>query len=212
MKPNTIFTLPSKAILRLKSRVLSFLGVLLVSLVVPHAALAGNLVQNGSFQTGDFTDWTLSGDTGAAHVVIGGGPNGENTAYFNPNGDFVYLSQNLNPQGLNPNNLLYSLVFDWHLVDLPPDIDAVYWNGGLIFQGNPGGSFNWQEMSFNNLPGNPNGQNVLEFAFMTSSDQSYFELTDISVTPQGTTPEPSSMMLVGSGILGLAGVLRRRLL
>jgi PEP-CTERM motif len=27
----------------------------------------------------------------------------------------------------------------------------------------------------------------------------------------GTTPEPSSVMLFGSGILGLAGVLRRRL-
>ena len=28
----------------------------------------------------------------------------------------------------------------------------------------------------------------------------------------GTTPEPSSLMLFGSGILGLAGVLRRRLM
>jgi hypothetical protein len=28
---------------------------------------------------------------------------------------------------------------------------------------------------------------------------------------QGTTPEPSSIMLFGSGILGLAGVLRRKL-
>ena len=27
----------------------------------------------------------------------------------------------------------------------------------------------------------------------------------------GTTPEPSSIMLFGSGILGLAGVLRRKL-
>jgi hypothetical protein len=30
-------------------------------------------------------------------------------------------------------------------------------------------------------------------------------------TPGGTTPEPSSIMLFGSGILGLAGVLRRKL-
>ena len=28
----------------------------------------------------------------------------------------------------------------------------------------------------------------------------------------GTTPEPSSVMLFGSGVLGLAGVLRRKLL
>ena len=32
-----------------------------------------------------------------------------------------------------------------------------------------------------------------------------------SFTPTGTTPEPSSIMLFGSGILGLAGVLRRKL-
>jgi PEP-CTERM motif len=36
------------------------------------------------------------------------------------------------------------------------------------------------------------------------------EAFTLSGTPQSTTPEPSSIMLFGSGILGLAGVLRRR--
>jgi hypothetical protein len=35
--------------------------------------------------------------------------------------------------------------------------------------------------------------------------------TSTSTTTTGTTPEPSSIMLFGSGILGLAGVLRRKL-
>ena len=35
----------------------------------------------------------------------------------------------------------------------------------------------------------------------------HFTLTDTS----GTTPEPSSILLFGSGILGLVGVLRRKL-
>jgi hypothetical protein len=35
--------------------------------------------------------------------------------------------------------------------------------------------------------------------------------TTTSTTTSGTTPEPSSIMLFGSGILGLAGVLRRKL-
>jgi hypothetical protein len=35
--------------------------------------------------------------------------------------------------------------------------------------------------------------------------------TTTSTTTSGTTPEPSSIMLLGSGILGLAGVLRRKL-
>jgi hypothetical protein len=32
-----------------------------------------------------------------------------------------------------------------------------------------------------------------------------------TLTGGGTTPEPSSILLFGSGILGLAGVLRRKL-
>ncbi|MGB8889038.1 MAG: PEP-CTERM sorting domain-containing protein, partial [Candidatus Korobacteraceae bacterium] len=35
--------------------------------------------------------------------------------------------------------------------------------------------------------------------------------TGTTTTTSGTTPEPSSIMLFGSGILGLAGVLRRKL-
>jgi hypothetical protein len=38
------------------------------------------------------------------------------------------------------------------------------------------------------------------------------ESFDINGTSGGTTPEPSSFMLFGSGVLGLAGVLRRKLL
>ena len=38
-----------------------------------------------------------------------------------------------------------------------------------------------------------------------------FTLTGTTGTGTGTTPEPSSIMLFGSGILGLAGVLRRKL-
>jgi len=35
--------------------------------------------------------------------------------------------------------------------------------------------------------------------------------TTTTTTTTGTTPEPSSILLLGSGILGLAGVLRRKL-
>jgi hypothetical protein len=38
---------------------------------------------------------------------------------------------------------------------------------------------------------------------------SYIETT--TTTSSGTTPEPGSIMLFGSGILGLAGILRRKL-
>jgi hypothetical protein len=34
---------------------------------------------------------------------------------------------------------------------------------------------------------------------------------EAATTATGSTPEPSSIMLFGSGILGLAGVIRRKL-
>lgn len=41
------------------------------------------------------------------------------------------------------------------------------------------------------------------------NDPSYQALDDISVSP--SVPEPGSLILMGSGILGLAGVIRRKL-
>jgi hypothetical protein len=50
----------------------------------------------------------------------------------------------------------------------------------------------------------------LTFGFKVGDSQSYFGLDDISLTSQ--TPEPGTLMLLGSGVLGLGGLLRRRLL
>ena len=45
----------------------------------------------------------------------------------------------------------------------------------------------------------------------TIPSEAFTVLGGTTTTPSGSTPEPSSIMLFGSGILGLAGVLRRKL-
>ena len=49
----------------------------------------------------------------------------------------------------------------------------------------------------------PNTPNASEYSIVVSQG--------IGNVPLGSTPEPSSLMLLGSGIAGLAGVLRRKL-
>jgi hypothetical protein len=49
----------------------------------------------------------------------------------------------------------------------------------------------------------PNTPNAWEYSIVVSNG--------IGNNPLGTTPEPSSLMLLGSGVAGLAGVLRRKL-
>jgi hypothetical protein len=54
------------------------------------------------------------------------------------------------------------------------------------------------------------GSNTLEFVFR--DDPAFWHLDDVVVlNQQTTTPEPGSLMLFGSGIVGLAGVIRRKL-
>ena len=50
-----------------------------------------------------------------------------------------------------------------------------------------------------------------ESALGTIPSEAFTINTSGTTTTSGTTPEPSSIMLFGSGILGLAGVLRRKL-
>ena len=51
--------------------------------------------------------------------------------------------------------------------------------------------------------------NVLTFTFR--NDPNYWFLDNVSVTTGGiTTPEPGTLVLFGSGIIGIAGVIRRK--
>ena len=80
-----------------------------------------------------------------------------------------------------------------------PSGDPVYWdeNSGVGCM-SPGCPSSAQENTIGTIPSE---------AFTVISGTS----TSTSTSTSGTTPEPSSIMLFGSGILGLAGVLRRKL-
>ena len=169
-------------------------------------AVAGNLVTNCGFETGDFTGWTQGGNTGFTSVTSN--PHyvfsGNFGAQLGPVGSDGTLTQNVGAPGVT----LYNASF-WLLNDggTPNDF-TVFWNGvdvgpDLV----DAGSFSYTLFSAV-LPGNAGvGSNTLEFVFR--QDPAYWGLDDVVVT--SAIPEPGSLILMGSGILGLAGVIRRKL-
>jgi hypothetical protein len=57
-------------------------------------------------------------------------------------------------------------------------------------------------VNFNNLPAFN--------SFELTSGQPAFEVDNIAIDPPGTVPEPATMLLFGTGLVGLGGVIRRK--
>ena len=193
--------------MRLKTLLVIAAFALFVSLA--PVTFAQNLVTNGSFETGDFTGWN---QTGLEEVVSGP------FAYYNSaqDGAFYSVWGNVGSDGSISQSFAdtagqsYTFSF-WFAAngDNPSDFSA-YWNGTqLLSLTNPTTGAVWTEYTFSGLIGTGNDT----ITFNGGDDPSWMALDNISVTAQtgGTVPEPSSLLLLGSGVLGLGGVIRRKL-
>jgi hypothetical protein len=174
-------------------------------------AFGQNLVNNGSFETGDFSGWTTGGNFEFTSVVSGpfyvynGAQDGSFYSVWGPVGSDGSISQTISDTA----GASYTLSFWMAAVgDDPSDIN-VFWNGDNLlsqFDPNTGGAY--QQFTFQ-VTGT--GSDTLTFALR--DDPAYIALDNISLTQNGggTVPEPSSFLLMGSGVLGLAGVIRRKM-
>ena len=191
----------------------TYLAVVLFAFATSMLAHAdNNLVVNGGFETGDFTGWTLSGDTLLVGVCdVSTCPynympyQGTYAAYFGPVGDTASISQNIattpgteyslsfylaNPQGGTPNYF-----------------QVTFGNSSFSFT-NFGAAFNWQQFTLTTLA--TGTETPLQFTFR--NDPGYFFLDDVIVSQVGgTAPEPGTFILFGTGALALVGAARRKL-
>jgi hypothetical protein len=170
---------------------------------VAHA----NLVTNGDFETGDFTGWTRSGNTGNTFVSSDGGngpsASGMFSAELGPVGSTGFLTQSLATTAIPP---LYTLSYDLKNVadpvfgDIIPNEFHVRWNGISIFDLNNAPAFDWTPFTFPGLLAT-SGSTPLQFEFRHGPW--FWYLDNVSVNP---IPIPLAAWLLASGLMGL-GVL-----
>ena len=206
-------------------------SLLLLVAILLFAAQAGaaNLIQNGSFQTNDFTDWTIgttsNGSWGSGYPVVAGWPLGGMNAAQGQVGEVNFdqtqqggtLTQTfVSAGGAATENLLWAAT-DPFGQNADGGEFTMFLNGVQIAQFDSGTINQGQTLNGTLSASVPlvAGTNTLEivvsrsFTSVPPNSTPFQYVTGVDV--EGTVPEPSSILLLGIGALGLAGVLRRKL-
>ncbi|MGA3316910.1 MAG: PEP-CTERM sorting domain-containing protein [Candidatus Korobacteraceae bacterium] len=176
--------------------------------------VSGNLVVNCGFETGDFTGWTLGGDASFMGVSGSFANSGNFGAFLGPEGSDSSLSQRV---GDNSTRYEISFYLENTGVSSPnenqgggPNDFTALWNGAPLLSLVNADPFSYTLYTFDVSGNSGAGSNLLEFDMR--NDPSFWGLDDVSVKNigGGTTPEPSSLLLLGSGLLTVGGVIRRK--
>jgi PEP-CTERM motif len=143
-------------------------------------------------------DWSLTAQENGGTVFGSGTASGNNiTDKFISVNQYGYNIDKITVTGLNITGLSFGSTYWLNLQNaVVPSGDPVYWdeNSGVGCGGTGGGA---------NCP-----SSASESAVGTIPSEAF---TIDGTYGSGTTPEPSSIMLFGSGILGVAGAMRRKL-
>jgi hypothetical protein len=162
-----------------------------------------NVVNPGTTITGaSFGIWFFPGDTlTSAELSITSGENG-GTFYFDQTVNFTLGTCTVN-------NLGFNVCTENTAFNGPALNSGTFWLNLQNASTPSGDPAFWDENS------GPSSASQNTIGSIPSESFTILGTSTTEITTTGTTtsvPEPSSMMLFGSGVLGLAGIVRRRLL
>jgi hypothetical protein len=157
-----------------------------------------DLIVNGDFETGDFTGWTLSGNTSdpTTFGVDSNFPHSGNfAAFFGPVGSLGFLSQTV---ATTP-GATYTLDFFVMNEDgtSPNEFSAAV-GSTVVMDAVNVPTFDYQEFRFNVTA--TAAATVVQFGFR--NDFSFFDIDDVKLQP---VPEPGSLVCLAIGVVLLGG-------
>ncbi len=170
-----------------------------IALLATGAQAATNLIVNGSFETGDTTGWTLSGNYGYSSVEYGAG--------FAPDGDYDYSNGAVGSPG--------------YLSQTFSDIAGVLYTVSGAAYGDGGGNFNLDVDGASFGSGSDTGGAFVRYGgsfvgtgsdtlTITNQDDPGFNKFDAFRVSSGAVPEPAAWALMLLGFGGVGAGLRRR--
>jgi hypothetical protein len=190
-------------------------------MAVGASGASAQLVTNGGFESGDLTGWTTSGACGefvwvsstpyAGVVPQHSGSYGLLAGPYPPG--ICTVSQDISTVAGQSYALDFWLALDWGATsavitsNYTPNFFNALWGGTSLTSMTDAAPFAYTHYSYNVTGG---AGTSTELAFQFRNDPAGWSFDDVAVERLATVPEPAGLLLLFTGLIGVAGVARRR--